>query len=174
VEFVNIEPAAKAASLASKQADVVFELMTGRPFFEAAIPPEELGYFMWSDYNFNSYAHSYIVSDKTIEARPEVIRKFLDVSYRAWEYVANNPEEAIDILAEYQPINTVDYLKNLEVVLSFITTDRLRQNGLGYIDPEQIQSTYDLVNEYQSPLNYPVEDIYDNSFLPATPYTNIP
>ena len=58
VSFVNIEPAAKVAALASRNADVVFELYTGKPFMEKAIPPEKLGYFIWADYGFNAYAHS--------------------------------------------------------------------------------------------------------------------
>lgn len=174
VNFVNIEPAAKVAALASKKADVVFDLYTGKPFMEVAIPKEQLGYFMWADYGFNSYAHSYIVSDTTITKNPEMLKKFLDVSYKAWEYTANHPEEAIDILAESQPINKTEYIENLKVVLDFIKTDRLRKNGLGYIDPAQMQSTYDLVNEYQAKLSFPVKDMYDTSFLPKTPYTNLP
>ncbi len=172
VTFVNIEPAAKVAALASKKADAVFELYTGKPFMEAAIPVEKLGYFLWADYGFNAYAHSYIASDDTIKKRPEMLKKFLDVTYRAWEYTANHPTEAIDILAEYHPINKAEYNKNLETVLEFVRTDRLRQKGLGYIDPAQIQSTYDLVNEYQTKLSFPIKDCYDASFLPAKPYTN--
>lgn len=171
VNFVNIEPAAKVSALASKKADAVFELYTGKPFMEAAIPPAQLGYFLWSDYGFNAYAHSYIVSDDTAAKKGETLRKFLNVVYKAWEYTCNNPKEAIDILAEYQPINKEEYLKNLNTVLEFIKTDRTRKKGLGYIDPAQINSTYELVNDYQSKLSFPVKDCYNDSFLPKTPYT---
>ncbi|NLB72653.1 MAG: ABC transporter substrate-binding protein [Firmicutes bacterium] len=172
VTFVNIEPAAKVAALASKKADAVFELYTGKPFMEAAIPPEQLGYFLWADYGFNCYAHSYITSDTIIAKNPEMLKKFLNVSYKAWEYTCNNPQEAINILAEYHPINKAEYNKNLETVLEFVKTDRLRAKGLGYIEPAQIKSTYDLVNEYQSELSFPVTECFDDRFLPDTPYTN--
>jgi ABC-type nitrate/sulfonate/bicarbonate transport system substrate-binding protein len=112
------------------------------------------------------------VSDDTAAKKPEMLRKFLNVAYKAWEYTCNNPKEAIDILAEYQPINKEEYMKNLQTVLEFIKTDRLRKNGLGYIDPAQIKSTYELVNDYQSKLSFPVENCYDNRFLPKTPYTH--
>ena len=170
VRFINIEPAAKVSALASKNADVVFELYTARPFMEAAIPKEDLGHFVWSDYGFDIYAHSYITSDETTQKRPEMLRKFLNATYRAWDYTLKNPKEAIEILAKYHPINKDEYLANLYVVMEFFKTDRYKNNGIGYIDPERIKITYDLVNEYQSPLSFPVNDCYDTRFLPNPMY----
>lgn len=172
VTFVNIDPAAKVAALASRKADAVFELYTGKPFMEAAIPSKQLGHFLWADFGFNCYAHCYITSDAMITKNPEMLKKFLDVSYKAWEYTVNNPEEAIDILAEYHPINKEEYNKNLNVCLEFVRTERLRSKGLGFIEADQMRATYDLVNEFQSELTYPVEEIYDDSFLPTIPYVN--
>lgn len=172
VEFVNIEPTAKVSALVSRNADVVFELETGRPNFEAAIPEGGFGSFLWADYGFECYAHSYIASDKTIAERPEMLRKFLDVTYRAWEWTVNNPTEAIAILSEYQPINKADLEKSLDIEMAFLKTERYKEHGMGYIDPEQMQATYDLVNTYQEALDYPLEDIFTAEFLPATPYNN--
>ncbi len=172
VEFVNIEPTAKVSALASRNADVVFELKTGTPNFEAAIPEGGFSSFLWADYGFECYAHSYITSDKTIQERPEMLKKFLDVTYRAWEWTVNNPAEAIQILSEYQPINTADLEKSLDIEMDFLKTERYKEHGMGYIDPAQIQATYDLVSTYQEKLDYPVEEIYDASFLPATHYNN--
>ncbi|HOE89909.1 MAG: putative thiamine biosynthesis protein [Spirochaetes bacterium ADurb.Bin315] len=170
VKFVNIDPAAKVSALASRKADVVFELFTGKPFMEKAIPADQLGYFVWADYGFNAYAHSYIASDKTIKERPELLKKFLKVAYRAWEYTLNNPEEAIEILSEYHPINKVDYLGNLKVCMEFFKTDRYKNYGIGYIDPQRIRETYSLVDQYQQKLSFPVEDCFDASFLPSPMY----
>ena len=170
VHFINIDPAAKVSALASRNADVVFELFTALPFMQAAIPREDLGHFIWSDYGFDIYAHSYITNDDTIRQRPEMLRTFLDVTYRAWEYTLNNPEEAIEILSRYHPINRVEYLANLNVVMEFFKTDRYRNNGIGFIDPERIRMTYDLVNLYQAPLSFPVTDVYDTRFLPSPMY----
>jgi NitT/TauT family transport system substrate-binding protein len=125
---------------------------------------------VWSDYGFDAYAHSYITSDATIQSRPEMLRKFLKATYRAWDYTLNNPEEAIDILAKYHPINRQEYLANLAVVMEFFKTDRYKNSGIGFLDPARVQITYDLVNEYQTPLSFPVSDCYDASFLPNPMY----
>lgn len=172
VEFVNIESTAKTSALASRNADVVFELLTGYPNFASAIPEGGFSYFLWADYGFECYAHSYIASDDTIANDPEMLKTFLDVTYRAWEYVLNNPEEAIDILSEYQSINKDDVLAALEVEYAFLKTENYKENGIGYINPEKMQQTYDLVNDYQTELSFSLEDIYDDSFLPEEPYTD--
>jgi NitT/TauT family transport system substrate-binding protein len=171
VEFVNIESTAKVSALASHNADVVFELLTGLPNFESAIPEGGFSYFLWSDYGFKCYAHSYIASDETIENDPEMLRAFLDATYRAWEYTLNNPEEAIEILSQYQSINKDDLLKALYIEFNFLKTENYKANGIGYIDAEKMQQTWDLVNTYQSELSFGVDEIYDAGFLPETPYT---
>ncbi len=171
VKFVNIEPAAKVAALASKNAEVVFELYTGKPFMEKAIPVEELGYFIWADYGFNAYAHSYVARDDVIENNPELVRKFLKAAYRAWEFTLENPKEAIEILSEYHPINKDDYLVNLEVMMDFFKTDRYNENGIGYIDPSRMQETVDTVEKYMNiDINFPLDDIYTSAFLPDPMY----
>jgi NitT/TauT family transport system substrate-binding protein len=118
VRFINIEPAAKVVSLATKKADVVFELYTGKPFMEKAIPADKLGNFLWSDYGFNAYAHSLVVRNDVIESNPEMVRKFLKAAYRGWDFTVQNPEEAIMILSEYHPINHTDFVANLKLMLS--------------------------------------------------------
>lgn len=171
VDFVNIAPAAKVAALSARRADVVFELYTGTPFMEKAIPAEELGNILWADYGFDLYAHSYVASDEVIANDPEMVRRFLDASYRAWEYTLQNPEEAISILAEYHPINRDDYLANLMLVREFFMTDRYQNEGIGYIDLERAQVTVDMVEEYQGiEVDFTASEMFDGSFLPDPMY----
>ncbi len=171
VEFINIEPAAKPAFLATKRADVVFDLYTGKAFFEKMIPPEKLGYNLWADYGFNAYAHAYITSDQTAEKNPELVKAFLKASYRAWEYTLKNPEEAIKILSEYQPINLEDYLGNLKLVREFFKTDRYRTQGIGYIDARRMEDTIDTVDKIMGvKVTFKHEDAYSSAFLPKPPY----
>lgn len=171
VEFVNIAPAAKVAALSARRADVVFELYTGTPFMEKAIPAEELGNILWADYGFDLYAHSYVASDEVIANNPEMVRRFLDASYRAWEYTLQNPEEAISILAEYHPINRDDYVANLMLVREFFMTDRYQNEGIGFIDLERAQVTVDMVEEYQGiEVDFTASEMFDGSFLPDPMY----
>ena len=171
VRFINIEPAAKVVSLATKKADVVFELYTGKPFMEKAIPADQLGNFLWSDYGFNAYAHSLVVRNDVIESNPEMVRKFLKAAYRGWDFTVQNPEEAIMILSEYHPINQTDFVANLKLMLEFFKTDRYRQHGIGYIDPGKMADTINIVDKYLGvKVNFKPEDAYTSEFLPDPPY----
>jgi NitT/TauT family transport system substrate-binding protein len=171
VEFINIEPAAKPAILATKRADVVFDLYTGKAFFEKMIPPEKLGYNLWADYGFNAYAHAYITADQTVEKNPELVKAFLKASYRAWEFTLKNPEEAIKILSEYQPINLEDYLGNLKLVREFFKTDRYRTQGIGYIDKARMEDTIDTVDKIMGvKVTFKHEEAYSGAFLPTPPF----
>lgn len=171
VTFVNIEPAAKVAALATKKADVVFELYTGKPFMEKAIPPDQLGAILWSDYGFNAYAHSLIARNDVIEKHPEIVKGFLKAAYRGWDFVLKNPEEGVKILSEYHPINQTDYLANLMIVMEFFKTDRYKNYGIGYIDPQRMNDTIDLVGKYMGiEINFKPEDAYTSEFLPDPPY----
>jgi NitT/TauT family transport system substrate-binding protein len=170
VRFINIEPAAKAAALASRNADILFELYTTYPQMAKGVPQGQLGNFVWADYGYNCYAHSYITSDEVIAKRPEVLKKFLKAAYRAWEYALTHPEEAIDILAKHHPINKADYLESFKIVQDVFKTANYKNNGIGNIEAAKMQSTWDLVNQYQAPLSYKLSDIYDNRFLPSPMY----
>ena len=61
----------------------------------------------------------------------------------------------------------MDYLGNLKVCMEFFKTDRYRNYGIRYIDPQRIRETYSLVDQYQQKLSFPVEDCFDTSLLPA-------
>ena len=60
----------------------------------------------------------------------------------------------------------------MKIEFAFLKTDRFKTNGVCSISEEKMQATYDLVNNYQTKLSYTVDQIYDKSFLPETPYNN--
>jgi len=170
VKFINIDPTAKPAALGTRKADVVFELYTGKPFMEKAVPADQLGYILWADYGFNAYAHSYIANEDFMKNNPEALRKFLKVSYRAWQYTLNNIPEAITILSKYHPINRDDFVANLTAVKEFFKTDRYKNYGIGYIDAARMQDTIDIVKEKGVQMNTDPKYYYTSEFLPSPPY----
>ncbi len=171
VKFINIDPAAKITALASHNADVVFDLYTGKALFEKAIPPDQLGNFIWSDYGFNVYAHSYIARDDVLKNQPDMIKKFLKATYRAWKFTLENPVEAVAILAKYQTINTDDIMSNLKLDMDFFRTEHFANDGIGYIDPARMKDTVDIVAKYMGvAVTFPPEDAYSSDYLPKPMY----
>jgi NitT/TauT family transport system substrate-binding protein len=170
VKWINIDAAAKVPSLASRNCDVTFELFYTLPFYERALGKDKVGYFLWNDYGYDVYAHSYIASDDTIKNNPELLRKMLKVNYRAWQYALEHQDEAIETLAKYHPINIDEYKASFTYMTELFKTDRYKNQGIGYIDPVRMKLTYDTVNEYQKQLSFPAEDAYDTSLLPNPMY----
>ncbi len=170
VNFVNIEPAAKTAALATRKVDAIFDLYTGIPFHTKAIPADQLVSLLWADYGFQAYSNAIITTEKMTEENPDLIRRFLKASLRGWEFTLKNPEEAIKILAEYHPINIQDYLANLRLVMDFFRSDDYKKNGLGHIDPAAMAATVDLVDTYMGvDVTFSAQDMYTNEFLPKPP-----
>jgi NitT/TauT family transport system substrate-binding protein len=167
VKFVNIEPAAKTAALATRKVDAIFDLYTGIPFHRKAIPADQLVSLLWADYGFQAYSNCIITTNKMIEENPELIKRFLKASLRGWEWTLRNPEEAIKIMAEYHPLNVKDYLANLRLVMDFFRSDDYKKNGIGHIDPEAMAATVGLVDKYMGvDVNFSVDEMYTNDFLP--------
>ena len=137
---------------------------------EKAVPADQLGWIIWADYGFNAYAHSYIANEDFMKSNPEALKKFLKVSYRAWQYTLNNIPEAINILSKYHPINTDDFIANLTAVREFFKTDRYKNNGIGYIDPSRMQDTINTVKEKGLAMNPDANYYYSSAFLPSPPY----
>jgi len=167
VKFVNIDPAAKTAALATRKVDAIFDLYTGIPFHRKAIPADQLVSLLWADYGFQAYSNCIITTDKMIEENPDLIKRFLKASLRGWEWTLRNPEEAIKIMAEYHPLNIEDYLANLRLVMDFFRSDDYEKNGLGHIDPEAMAATVGLVDKYMGvDVTFSVDEMYTNDFLP--------
>lgn len=167
VKFVNIDPAAKTAALATRKVDAIFDLYTGRPLHEQAIPADQLVSLLWADYGFQAYSNSIITTDKMIEENPDLIKRFIRASLRGWEWTLQNPEEAIKILGEYHTINQTVLLENLRYVMDFFHSDDYEKNGLGHIDPEAMAATVGLVANYMGvDVTFSVDEMYTNDFLP--------
>lgn len=68
---------------------------------------EEKGYYNWSFYSFakqvgfGSYSDVSVVTRKMLEEQPDVVRGYLDATYRGLVFMLEHPEESTDIIMEY-------------------------------------------------------------------------
>jgi len=87
-------------NLQKKEVDVAGIYRIGTPYsFDQAglayrlILPEQHGFVVYGD--------SVITSQELIDENPDVVRRFLDATFRGWDYVFNHFDEAIDITLPY-------------------------------------------------------------------------
>ena len=87
VTWVNVEPSAKIAALAEKRVDAVADYLTGKPLYEKAVGEGNVVLMPWADFKFDMYSMSIMASEKTMKERPQVLKGFLEASYRGWQDV---------------------------------------------------------------------------------------
>ena len=170
VALVNIKPGAKAQSLAARVVDAVFDWIVGNvQYWQAGLGRDELVIIPWAAWGVNPYGNAIIASEKTIEERPDMLRRFLDATMKAWQWSLLHPDEAIEIFTNYNPevpplaalVRFVDDARNL------VDCEQVRLHVLGWIDHDRMVETVNDINEYFE-VERPVtaEEMYTTAFLP--------
>lgn len=111
----------------------------------------ELGEFRFVDHGLNLYGASIIANVKTMEERPDVLRRFVRATLESLQWTAQNPEQAVDSLLERNPqLKRDKALVDLKTILT-ICTPRARVAldplHLGWIDEGKIRQMIEVVRE---------------------------
>jgi NitT/TauT family transport system substrate-binding protein len=170
VTLVNIKPGAKAQSLAAKRVDAVFDWVVGNlQYWAAGMDKDKLVLIPWSKWGVNPYGNSLMANEKTIKERPDMLRKFLDASMKAWQWSIQNPKEAIDIFVKYKPEvpPLAAHIRFVNDIRDLVDVELNQKNKLGWIDQNRMQATVDNINKYFQ-IERPVtaEEMYTAEFLP--------
>jgi NitT/TauT family transport system substrate-binding protein len=167
VKWLNIEPAAKFVALSEKRADAVPDYTTGQPFWEKAVGKDNLVRMPWHQYGFDTYSMAIFASDKTINERPQVLRDFLDASYRGWRDVMDNPKAALEIFKKRVPEIDLTLIEpNMMLGLELMKTERFAKHGIGWMDRAKMCRTVELINTYMDvPRKVSCDEVFTNAFL---------
>lgn len=171
VSWVDIQPAAKYQALASGQVDAIVDAVTGAPFVYQALGGQENAVeITYADNGVDVPAIAMVTSDQMIKNRPDVIKRFIAASLKGWEYVFQNPDDALTIEQKYWPsLDIPTYKVNLQLVESLMQTDNFKQNGVGHFDPNTMKSAVETLNKFftaKTDISDPTTT-YTNEFLPA-------
>jgi NitT/TauT family transport system substrate-binding protein len=115
-----------------------------------------------------------IVSHRTIDENPELIRKFVRATQRAVQYSIDNPEEAAEIFAKHAADFGFDEelsLAEIKGAQELLWTENSKGNPIGWSAIEDWQATQDLLQEYAE--LKPEEDLnvyFTNEFVSDPPY----
>lgn len=168
-EEVVSTPSSFVPLLLSRQVDAVVDQSSYLGRYNKSGESAGLSFkaFRFADFGLDLYGDAIIVSQQTIEERPDTIRKFMAATLNGNQYAFDNPEEAIGILRQYNPevevdIGVAELLDTRELAL----TEQVTQHGYGYIDAEYMTQTISVVDEYiglNRPLSAP--DVYTLEFI---------
>lgn len=118
-----------------------------------------------ADYGIVTQGYTIFATDSTVDAKPDVVLRFLRATFKGINYSVQHPEEARDILLKRDPsLNPELNLKRLMAYLA-VTSDS-RQYPPGYMDQSMFQTTYDRLNqEHVLSSPFSLQDAYTTRFL---------
>jgi NitT/TauT family transport system substrate-binding protein len=118
---------------------------------------------------FEIYTASLIASDKTLQERPETVRKFLRGAQRSFEWARDNPVEACKLHVQKVPeVDLDDCLHSLKATLELVFNDYQKKNGFGQVTPQRLKETWSVVAEAQGlDAKWDPAQMIDTRFLSA-------
>lgn len=150
-------------SIATGQADFVMDWITNLPEWWLADPPIEPDTF-WVGRSVDIYGNGLITRPELLEENRDLVERFVEGAIAGYEYVIEGGvaahNESIDALFKYNPELTEQpnarefHLGNLQLFLTLMLTEDVREDGIGYFDPEKKQRSLDFINDFllDSPL----------------------
>jgi len=171
IEEVVVNASSFLPLLLSKKADAVLDQSSylGRYRHGAQGSGLTIKAFRFADWGMDLYGDGIIVNQKTIETKPDVIRRFMTATLKGNAYAFDHPEEAIAILRKTNPeidpeVGKEELLDTKELAM----TKEVADHGLGYIDEQHMSRVRDItVDALGLKKKIPVKDIYTLEFLPA-------
>lgn len=165
LEMINI---GTADFFTSVQKDIDFEwIYWGWTGIESEIRGIPLNFIKLRDYHeaLDFYSPILIASEKTIEEKPELVKKFIKATARGYQYCIDNPEEAGEILCEMVPeLNKELVIKSQQYLAKEYQSDAPRW---GEMTAERWEKYADWMYSQQlieKPLD--AEAAFTNKFLP--------
>jgi NitT/TauT family transport system substrate-binding protein len=168
VQVVPTDPTSKVPGLLAGRFHGVGSYLVSDPPVIAANGGEPV-VFAYTDYGFKMYSNGLIASDKTIQEDPDLVRRFVQATFKGIKYANDNPDEAAKILVKHVPEINVNAAKmGIELASQILWTDEAKANGIGYMTKEMWEQTQKNMVEFMNlKKSFPVEELFTNQFLPG-------
>ena len=107
--------------------------------------PGSLSIMQGADFGYNAYGSGMFTSEKMIAEKPDLVQRFTKAYLQAFQFVAENPKESVDIIVKANP----EYAPKAEMLSKQLQTnltrsffsDATKASGLGVITAQQWKAT---------------------------------
>lgn len=106
VQWVNMPAQQMGQGLAAGSIDAATQFVVGQPGIEAAAKGKKVVVLPFSEYLTDLYGNGLGVSKKSMQEKPDRVKKFNQAMLKGLAYAIANPAEAGEIYAKYQKIQT--------------------------------------------------------------------
>lgn len=163
VKWVNVAATAKFAALRSGSVDIISDFYSSHDL-KAREFGDNLGYINWADVGLNLYGLSVIVNRKTIETKPDLIKKVLAVTQRAHVACIKNFDPCLQAMTS--AVSGLDLQVIREEwgrVVQLTKTVESESVALGWMNGDRAAANYETIATYVG---------LEKPFDPKTGFTN--
>lgn len=132
---------------------------------------DKLRLFVPEDYGVSFPRDTLIVSKKTSQEQPELVKSFLRASIRGWQDTLKNPTQAVDTLLKVAPTLERSHQEaGLKEALRLMTAGQATTKGLFYLDMGAIGKAQDLLLQAKvlsKPADLP--QVFNSALLDSIP-----
>jgi len=166
VKFVQVDPAAKVVTVLEKRAD---GLLGGADdqFFLLKYRGVEPHALRFADHGANIVGMAIFTGTNTIKTNPDLVRRFVRATKRAWEEAKKNPDSAVDVAMKVKPDLNRQSTKD-QMLVDFELMDSANVKGqTGFGHEKDWSQTIDLLRRFrglETQLGWTA--FHTNEFLP--------
>lgn len=167
INFIALQPGNNTPVLMSGKVDAINGYTNAQvvELRQAGIEPTVL---LYRDVGINFYGDSLIANAEFAQKNPQLVKKFLVATAKAFYYVRDNPEKAADMMRKrYPELDKGILLAKQKAEAPLIWTSDLEQTGFGWIDEKRIDELQKVYKEGGViDTTVDVKMLYTNEFLP--------
>lgn len=171
IELIKSDPGTLSPMLLNGRTDVVISWVTDYERYSdnARSAGITLRMIPWHDAGLESYATSLIASERFLEQRPDVARRFIRAYAKAIEYTWANPAAAAAAVNAMVPEVDRDMAeRTIRVIRPLVYNPTSAAHGVGAFDPEYLAKTWEWTARAQNmdPARMDPETVIDRRFVP--------
>lgn len=168
VQMTPLDSASKAPMLASGKVDATTNTRPDFAFENALNQAgRQVKYLWYSDNKLSLYGHGIITKSSLIKDNPDLVKRFVDATYKGVQYAIQNQDKAIDMLLKYNPdLNRTTVTAELKWMIEMIgSSANLQGTQIGVIDNGLMTSTINVLTEAMKLSPVAVDNVYTNQFV---------
>jgi NitT/TauT family transport system substrate-binding protein len=173
INITTVSPALQEQLLLQGQVDSV-AVFTATSYLNLVSlkldPDKDFRWLYYTDFGLDLYSNGVMVSPKLAKEKPEAVKGMLRAINRALKETVANPDAAIALLAQEEPLIKTDIEKRrlLYVYKTLIETPESRDLGLGDLSDKRLAANIAAIaSSFELAKAPAVGEVFDRSFLPA-------
>ncbi|MES2256958.1 MAG: ABC transporter substrate-binding protein [Pseudomonadota bacterium] len=127
----------------------------------------KIGALRYRDFKLNLYGNGIVTSEKLIASNPDLVKRFVQATYRGYEFQAKHPQEAVELVARQQKLIDRSVLRQqIDETTELMQAPEAAGKKAGWMQEERMQSTVDFVKKAFGVTGaVKTSEIYTNRFV---------